>query len=65
MPVVNIQMREGRSREAKKALLKNVTDAVVQSIGADPRKVRVLINEVPDHHWSVGGISYEDQTNGS
>lgn len=65
MPIVTIQMRKGRTPEAKKALLKNMTDAVVKSIGADPGKVRVLINEVDDSHWSVGGISYEDQASGS
>lgn len=61
MPIVSIHMRKGRTADAKKALLRNVTDAVAQSIGADPGKIRVLIHEVDDSHWSVGGISYEDQ----
>lgn len=65
MPIVSVQMRKGRSPDAKKALLRNVTDAVSQSIGADPSRIRVLIHEVDDSHWSVGGVSYEDQENGS
>ncbi|NQZ46314.1 MAG: 2-hydroxymuconate tautomerase family protein [Erythrobacter sp.] len=64
MPVVTVQMRKGRSKDAKRALMRNVTDAVVDSIGADRGKVRVLIYEVDDADWSVGGISYEDQAKG-
>ena len=64
MPVVTVQMRKGRSKDAKRALMRNVTDAVVESIGADRGKVRVLIYEVDDADWSVDGISYEDQASG-
>ena len=65
MPIVSIHMRKGRKPEAMKMLLRKVTDAVAESIGADPAKIRVLIHEVDDSHWSVGGISYEDQENGT
>lgn len=65
MPVITIQMREGRSSAAKKKLLRKVTDAVADSIEVDPARVRVLIHEVPDLNFAVGGISYAEQENGS
>lgn len=65
MPVVTVQMRKGRSKDAKKKLLRQVTDAVANSIEIDASRVRVLIHEVDDHHFSVGGVSYEDQENGT
>ncbi len=65
MPLLTVQMRKGRSSEAKRDLIRNVTDAVVASIGAKRENVRVLIHEVDDEHFGVGGISYAERESGS
>ena len=36
--------------------MRKVTDAVVEAIGAPPQSIRVIINEVPAKHFSVGGV---------
>lgn len=65
MPILTVQMRRGRSRDAKRELIRTVTDAVVASIGAKRENVRVLIHEVDDEHFGVGGISYAERESGS
>jgi len=56
MPIVEITLVEGRSKEKKRALVKEVTDAVVSSIGAPIEAVRVIIREIPPEHFAVGGV---------
>jgi len=57
MPLVQISMLPGRSSEQKRALLAEVTDAVVRTCKVPPETVRVLVTEIPAEHWAVGGIS--------
>jgi 4-oxalocrotonate tautomerase len=55
MPIVRIEMLEGRSPERKQALIQKVTAAVVESLEVKPEQVRVLLYELPPEHWAVGG----------
>jgi 4-oxalocrotonate tautomerase len=56
MPLVEITMIEGRSPEMKKDLIRNVTNAVVESLHAKKESVRIVIREIPKDHWAVGGV---------
>ncbi len=64
MPVVIINMLEGRSKEMKRDLIKRVTDAVVESLKVKPDSVRVIINEVPKENFAVAGLPIEDYRKG-
>jgi 4-oxalocrotonate tautomerase len=55
MPVIEITMLEGRSFTAKEKLVKEVTQAVMSSIGAPAESIRVILREVPPWHFAVGG----------
>lgn len=56
MPVVLIQMLQGRDPQTKKLLLKNMTAAVTSTLGVAPESVRVIINELPAEHYGVAGL---------
>jgi len=56
MPIIEITLVEGRSDEKKEALIKAVTDATEQSIGAPLESIRVLLREVPAQHFAVAGV---------
>jgi 4-oxalocrotonate tautomerase len=60
MPIVQINLIEGRSPDQITALIENVTEAVARSVDSEPSTVRVLVNEVPATHWSVGGRSMKE-----
>jgi 4-oxalocrotonate tautomerase len=56
MPIVEITLLEGRSETQKRALVKEVTDAIVSSIGAPKEAVRIIIREIPPGHFAVAGV---------
>lgn len=57
MPIIQVNMLEGRSVAQKRAMIAAVTDAVVDSLGVTRDSVRILINEVHAEHFAVSGIS--------
>ena len=56
MPLVNIKMLEGRTLEQKKELVEKVTQAVVETTGATPEGVMIVIEDMPKHHLARAGI---------
>lgn len=54
MPVVTIEMWEGRTVEQKKKLVEGITAAMV-SIGVPPDAVQIIIKDVPKHNWAIAG----------
>ena len=55
MPIVRIELLQGRTPVVKNELIARVTDAVVTTLGVDQEQVRVLLYELPPEHWAVGG----------
>ncbi len=55
MAVVSITIIEGRDRETKNRLIAKLTDAVVETLDANPQQVRVIVNEVGDGDYAVAG----------
>lgn len=56
MPVIQVTLIEGRTTDAKAALIGALTDAAVAALSAPRESVRVLIQEIPAAHWGVGGV---------
>ncbi len=55
MPIIRIELLQGRSSAIKADLIARITDATVAALGVDPGQVRVLLYELPPEHWAVGG----------
>ncbi|OLP66843.1 2-hydroxymuconate tautomerase [Bacillus pumilus] len=60
MPIITVQMLEGRTDEQKRALVEKVTDAVVETTGANAEKVSVIIEEMKKEHYAVAGKRISD-----
>lgn len=56
MPFITVQIIEGRSVAQKHALIKEISEAAIRVLGADPDNVRIVINEVTADDWGVGGV---------
>jgi len=56
MPIVTINILEGRTKDQKTNLIKNVSSAVMETLGAPPESVRVIINEMPFENYGIGGL---------
>jgi 4-oxalocrotonate tautomerase len=56
MPLIQVSLIEGRAPQVKRALIAELTDAVVRTLDAPREAVRVILTEVPPEHWAVGGV---------
>lgn len=64
MPVVTVEIWEGRTVEQKRALCRAITDAMVEHAGARPDGLHVIIHEVAKENWARAGILGIDRTDG-
>jgi|GEM_PF-90352 len=55
MPIIQIHLMEGRTEEQKKALMRNVTQTVSDTLGVKPQTVRILLQELRSGHFAVAG----------
>ncbi|MGB9906496.1 MAG: 2-hydroxymuconate tautomerase [Candidatus Saccharicenans sp.] len=61
MPLVEIHLLEGRTKEQKKALLEAVTKAVQESLQAPLETIRVWIQEMPLDEFMTAGVLASDK----
>ena len=61
MPIVRVDILEGRSEEVKKQLSERLTTALSDVLGTPPEATHVIIEEHDKRHWSVGGVRYIDK----
>ena len=54
MPVVIVEMWEGRTVEQKKQLVEGITSAFAD-IGIPREAVHIIIKDNPKHNWATGG----------
>lgn len=53
MPLIEVTLAEGRSPEKLRALISQLTAAVVEADVAPKQAVRVILREVPRTHWAA------------
>ena len=61
MPIATLHIAAGRSEKQKRILLDNVTKAIAESLDAPVESIRVLIQEIPETQWAVGGITLAER----
>ena len=61
MPYVTVKMIEGRTEEQKRALIKEVTEAVSRTVNAPVENVTVFIEEMSKNHYGVAGVRFSDK----
>jgi 4-oxalocrotonate tautomerase len=61
MPEVYVHAVEGRTPEQKKALMKDITDAVVRHFNATPDNVVVTIVEAPKINKAKAGVPFSER----
>jgi len=54
MPVVTVEMWEGRTIEQKKQIVEGIT-SVMTKVGIPQHAVEIIIKDNPKHNWAIGG----------
>ncbi len=60
MPIIQCDIREGRTDEQKRALAREITRVVHETIGAPIEYIYVLIRETPGFHHIKAGHHLPD-----
>jgi 4-oxalocrotonate tautomerase len=55
MPLVYINIMEGRPTEKIEKMISSVSEAIADSLDADINSVRIMVNEMAEHQYGVGG----------
>ena len=55
MPIIKVEMLEGRSTDQKKELVQSLTREMVRVTGCGLDSVYVVIDEVKKENWGLGG----------
>jgi 4-oxalocrotonate tautomerase len=61
MPIIRVEMLEGRSIEQKKELAQALTEATVKILGTSPEAVDVLLFDMPKTDWAKAGVLWSEK----
>ena len=61
MPLIRVELFEGRSPEQKRALAQALTEATVQTLQCKPDAVDVMFFEVARSDWVTGGVPWSER----
>lgn len=55
MPVIIVNMIEGRTKKQKQALVKELTEVTCRTIETSKEKVKIIINEISKDNYAIAG----------
>ena len=55
MPIITVDLFEGRSREQREAFAKSVTEAAVEILKAPVEHTWVIFRDHKKSNWAIGG----------
>jgi 4-oxalocrotonate tautomerase len=61
MPLIEVTLIDGRTPEQIRALIHEVTAAVVQVLKVPQQSVRVAVRELPTTHWAAGDVTIAER----
>lgn len=56
MPIINVQILEGRTKEKIEEVIHNLTNTVSETLDAPKESIRVIVTEIPKSHWGIAGV---------
>ena len=62
MPLIRVELFEGRTVEQKRALAAALTEATVRTLGSPADAVDVMFFDVPRHDWASAGVLASDRS---
>lgn len=60
MPIIQVQILDGRTDEQIRNLIRSLTESTVKTLNVKSEQVRVIVNIIPNKHWGVGGIAKDE-----
>lgn len=60
MPLIQVDMFEGRGDEQVKALMEELTATTCRVLGCKAEDVSIIVRDVPRSRWSTGGVPWKN-----
>lgn len=60
MPIVQVNLMEGRPPEKIEKMVAAISDAIATSLETPIESVRVVVHEMADHQYGVGGRPWRE-----
>ena len=61
MPVIRVEMWEGRTRDQKRELVEVLSKETARITGCDVASVYVILEDVKKENWGAGGLLCSDK----
>ncbi len=61
MPIVQVNLLEGRTIDQKRLLVEKVTQAIVESIGAPSETISIIIRDMAKENYAKAGKLASDK----
>ena len=61
MPTVTMEILPGRTVDQKRAMVKKVTEVLVETINCKPEAVKIIIHEITKENIAENGLLYCDK----
>jgi 4-oxalocrotonate tautomerase len=55
MPMIRVEMFQGRTREQKRSFAKAITEAFVATCGGTAQSVQIVFQDVAKDDWAIAG----------
>lgn len=55
MPIIKVEMWEGRDKETKKKLVEKLTQVTCEVLGCPKQAVIIVIYDIPKYNWAQDG----------
>ena len=55
MPIIRVELLEGRSQAVKQSVASEITQVVARHLGSDPAHIFVIFSDVAKSDWAVAG----------
>ena len=60
MPMINVQMFEGRTLEQRRKLAKELTEGTCRALGCTPDAVQIILTDIKKENWAEAGKLFSD-----
>ncbi|WP_395712034.1 4-oxalocrotonate tautomerase [Reyranella sp.] len=60
MPMINVQMFEGRTLEQRRKLAKELTEGTCRALGCTPDAVQIILTDIKKENWAESGKLFSD-----
>ncbi len=61
MPIIQVNLMQGRTVEAKRKFAAEVTNLACETLGVRAEQVRVIFNEMPRENYAIAGTLVADR----